>query len=246
MRGPAARQHRLDAPPSQPGAMPIRVIAPIAVHTLGPTAGSAAFAAYRGNAVHQGLQGGDVIRVRPGQPHRQGDPLGIGDQVVLAARLGFVRGIRPGLAPPFRARTEALSTTARDQSIWPAPWSLASKTACSRCQTPAACHSRNRRQQVIPLPQPISWGKSSQPMPVFKTNKMPVRAWRLSIRFRPGCRNRRGGGGGRIGPTIAHKSSSTRGFAIRSAPGSLQAVISAVSVSPFVHSVRSSKGLADP
>ena len=29
-------------------------------------------------------------------------------------------------------------------------------------QTPAACQSRKRFQQVMPQPQPISWGKSSQ------------------------------------------------------------------------------------
>ena len=35
-------------------------------------------------------------------------------------------------------------------------------------------HSRKRRQQVIPLPKPISCGKSSHGMPVNSTNKIPL------------------------------------------------------------------------
>jgi hypothetical protein len=37
----------------------------------------------------------------------------------------------------------------------------------------------------MPLPQPISCGKYSQPQPVRNTNKMPVSARRFSIGGRP-------------------------------------------------------------
>ena len=42
------------------------------------------------------------------------------------------------------------------------------------CQTPAACQSRRRRQQVVPLPPPISWGRYSHGIPLLSTNGMPV------------------------------------------------------------------------
>jgi hypothetical protein len=43
--------------------------------------------------------------------------LSIADQVTLATRFSSVRRIGTGLRPPKTARTEQLSTTARDQSI---------------------------------------------------------------------------------------------------------------------------------
>ena len=40
-------------------------------------------------------------------------------------------------------------------------------------------------QQVMPDPHPISWGRSSQGMPVLRTNRIPVRHFRSSIRGAP-------------------------------------------------------------
>jgi hypothetical protein len=84
--------------------------------------------------------------------------------------------------------------------------------------TPASCQSRSRRQQVMPHPQPISWGKSSQGMPVRRTNRMPVSAFRSSTGFRPGYRKRRRLGGGRMGLTSDHSSSVTTSRAITGPP----------------------------
>jgi len=186
MRRVAFGQHRFNPQVPQPAAMGFRVVTAVTLHAFWPAARATAFAPHRRDGFDQRLQLRDVVRVRAGQAGRQRNTVGIRDYMVLAPRLGFVRGIRPGLGPPFSARSGELSTTARDQSIWSAAWSLANKTSCNRCQTPAACQSRRRRQQLMPLPQPISWGKSSQPMPVFKTNMMPVSACRLSIGLRPG------------------------------------------------------------
>jgi len=89
----------------------------------------------------------------------------------------------------------------------------ACRVSCSVCHTPACCQSLSRRQQVMPLPQPISWGKSSQPMPLLRTNKMPVKAARSGTGGRPRfpgwarC-------GGKRGSTIAQSSSETSAFAI--------------------------------
>jgi hypothetical protein len=208
----AAGQHGLDMSVSQPPAVGIRVIATIPLQTLGTPPGTTAFTSHGWNSLHQRLQLGDVMAVSTRQADRQGDAGGIGEEVVLATEFGFIRRIGARLGPPFRARNEALSTTARDQSIWSAPCSLASRTSWSRCQTPAACQSRSRRQQVMPLPHPSSWGKSSQPIPVFSTNRMPVNARRLSIGFRPGYRYRRGLDGGKSGTMIDHNGSSITGL----------------------------------
>lgn len=58
----------------------------------------------------------------------------------------------------------------RDQSMQSAARSSASRILCSRSQTPAACQSRKRRQQLMPEPQPISWGNISHGMPDCSTN----------------------------------------------------------------------------
>ena len=95
-------------------------------------------------------------------------------------------GLGPVASPPPRARTCELSIAARVQSISPAYSSSARSISWSRCQTPAAVHSASRRQQVMPHPQPISWGRSSQSMPVLSTKRMPVRALRWLDRLAAG------------------------------------------------------------
>jgi hypothetical protein len=95
---------------------------------------------------------------------------------------------------------------------------LFSKTWWMSSHTPASCQSRSRRQQVMPHPQPISWGKSSQGMPVRRTNRMPVRVLRLSTGLRPGYRNRRRLGGGRMGSTNDQSSSVTISRAMTGPP----------------------------
>jgi hypothetical protein len=64
-------------------------------------------------------------------------------------------------------------------------------------QTPASFQSRSRRQQVMPLPQPISCGSISQGMPLLRTKSMPVRAARSGTGGRPpfGLRRRFGSSG---------------------------------------------------
>lgn len=62
---------------------------------------------------------------------------------------------------------------------------------------PAWCQARREWRQV--LPQPSSAGRSSQGMPVLRTNRMPVRLLRSSKGLRPGKRKRRAGGGGSKG-----------------------------------------------
>lgn len=206
-------EHRSNATPPQSLAMGFGIVRSIALNALRSSPLSA-FAADFGNRVHQRDQLRYIVRIGPGQRGRQGDAVGIGEHVMLRARFAAIRGIRARLRPPKTARTDVLSTTARDQSIC-----LASSNRCSNTQrifshTPAACQSRSRRQQVMPDPHPISLGKYSHGMPVLRTNRIPVSTERRSFGFRPGFRRRRFLGGGSNGSISFHNSSSKIGFAM--------------------------------
>jgi len=126
-----------------------------------------------------------IMDVRAGVNHGQRRAISIGDQMSFRAVFPAIGGIRASLRPPKMARTEQLSKIALDQSISPASPSSSKSSRQTFSQTPAACQSRRRRQQVIPLPHLISCGKYSQPQPVRNTNKMPVSARRFSIGGRP-------------------------------------------------------------
>ena len=217
MLGVALGQHGLNPAPSQSFAMRLRVIGPVALNTPGASPASA-FAADLGNRVHQGEQLRHVVGIGSRQRGRQGDALGIGDDVVFRPSLAAIRGIGARLRPPKTARTDVLSTTARDQSICWASSNVWSNTQRILSQTPASCQSRNRRQHVIPDPHPISLGKNSHGMPVLRTNKMPVSTRRLSNGFRPGFRRRRFLGAGRSGSISSHNPLSRIGFAMAVPP----------------------------
>ncbi|SFG79991.1 hypothetical protein SAMN05192565_111142 [Methylobacterium gossipiicola] len=104
------------------------------------------------------------------------------------------------------------STPIHSQSISPAACRRSNRTGCRRAHTPAACQSRRRHQQLMPLPQPISAGNISHGRPKRSTNKMPVSAARLSIGGRPPFG--RGRGGGRSGAISLQRSSASRGRAM--------------------------------
>jgi hypothetical protein len=89
---------------------------------------------------------------------------------------------------------------------------LSSRISQTLSHTPASCQSFNRRQQVMPQPQPNSCGKYSQGQPVRAMNSMPVSAARSGTRGRPPL----GLGlcGGSKGSMIDHNSSVSNGLAI--------------------------------
>jgi hypothetical protein len=105
--------------------------------------------------------------------------------VAFAARLGPIRGVRPGVVPPKTARTLAESITARSKLIAPRFPSTVSNKTCSFGQTSSRVHSLKRRQHVLPLPQFISLGKACQGIPVLRTKITPASAWRSDTRGRP-------------------------------------------------------------
>ena len=198
----------------------LRVIAPVAKKAVGMLKRSANLACDWRDTVNQRQKLRDVVTVGAGQYHRKRNTIGICYQMMFRAFFTPIRGIWACFCPPKTARTDDESTTARQKSIWSARRNLLNSTLCILSHTPAFCHSCNRRQQVIPQPQPISCGRSSQPMPVFRTNNMPVRAWRFETGFRPGYRNLRFFSWIN-GFMISHNSSLTIGFAMSSIPAFL-------------------------
>jgi hypothetical protein len=97
--------------------------------------------------------------------HREGDAFSVDHNVALGARFALIRWILGGLWAPPGAGTLAESKDALSQSISSALPSRSNKVRCNSSHTPASCHSLSLRQQVIPEPQPISWGNISQGIP---------------------------------------------------------------------------------
>lgn len=195
--------------------MRLGVIAPITKNAIGTLKRSANLACDCRDTVNQRQQLCDVVTVCTGQYHRKRDAVSVRYQMVFRTFLAAIRWVWSCFDPPKTARTDDESTTAREKSIRSACRNLFSITRCISSHTPAFCHSCSRRQQVIPQPQPISCGRSSQPIPVFNTNNIPVRASRFDIGFLPGYRNLRFFSGIN-GFMISHNSSLTIGFAMSS------------------------------
>ena len=194
-----------------------RIVIPLIGMELGRTLASPAIRLPdERDRVEQGFADGRVMAVGPGQERGKRDAGSVDHKVTLRARyplgLAPIRWIRPGCVAPFCAGMLAESSEARLQSIWPASPSRSSKARWSASHTPASCQSRNRRQQVMPEPQPISRGSISQGMPDLSTKIIPFSAARSEIRGRPPLGL--GGSGGSSGATRAQSSSLTSGLAI--------------------------------
>jgi hypothetical protein len=168
-------------------ALPMRLgtVAPVALNDLRLVQGTSPFAPDMWNGLDQCIELGHVVAVCAGQDDRERDALRVDDEVVLAAELASVRGIRAGFFPASMARMDELSTMARVKSISPRRRSSASSISWIRCQTPACCHATSRRQQAVPEPQPISCGSRFHAMSERSTNTMPVSTARSGVGLRP-------------------------------------------------------------
>jgi len=213
---------RFDAPPRDPGrdaahpagaATFLEVVALVCMQLPRAATRTAAATAPEGrNRIQHLLEPLAVIYVRGREPDGERNPLGIDHKMALAARSAFIRWIRTDNVAPLFAATVELSRAARLQSISSAQLNSCKSSRCRRFHTPRVVHRWKRRQQVEPLPQPISIGSSCHASAVRSTNRAPVRAWRfdtVTLRppFLPGL-----GSGGSSGLTFAHKASLTRGF----------------------------------
>lgn len=208
----SAGDARLDIPARAGIAAASVIVGFVGVQLAWPAARAGAFGGDGGNGVDQLLERHAVMDIGTGQQKGERDALCIRREVAFCARPASICWIRPRRSAPFLAAVEEESTQAWFQSMRPASRSRRSNSWCSRVHTPASCQSRNRRQQVMPEPQPISRGSVSHGMPERSTNRMPVSVARDDTRGRPPLGF--GGSGGNNGSTINHDESGSKGEAI--------------------------------
>ena len=180
-----ARNPILDAAELEMLSAPCEVVALVGMQPVRPATRPATRAGNRRQGIDQLFEDYGVVTIGPGHAEHQRDTLSVRDDVAFATELATVSRVRSCVQAPRGLGTADPSMLTRLRSSWPAPRSCASKTRCRRCQTPAACQSRRRRQHVMPLPKPNSCGRSSQAMPVRSTNKMPLSASSSDSRGRP-------------------------------------------------------------
>jgi len=217
MSGATASDLGIDAALGQERAQRIGIICAVSLDQLGSTFRGPAQAGNGRDGIEQGQHLGDVVAVGLGEHYRKRDTLRIREKVVLAARTTAIGWVRSTFFPAPTARMDELSATALEKSSCFAPRSSESRTRCNRRHTPRRCQYLSRRQQVIPEPQPISFGSISHGMPERSTNRMPLSTKRSSSGRRPVCRLRLRFFGNN-GSMRVHNSSSINGFGIRVPP----------------------------
>lgn len=178
-----------DSPFTQLLPMRLTVIGTVAQSDIRSLKWSANFPSNWWNAVYQRYQLRNIMSICTSKLYRKRDAIGIGYQMVFRAFFAAIRGIRACFCPPKMALTEVESTIEREKSMISSCLKLFNRVLWISSHTPACCQSRSLRQQVIPEPHPSSCGKSSQPIPVLSTNRMPFKAALSGRRFRPGYRN---------------------------------------------------------
>lgn len=189
--------------------------APVIVRFVGmQLAWPTALAGDSRNGVDQFFERHAVMDIGAGQQKGERNALGVHHEMAFCAWPASICWIRLRRSLPFLAAIEEESTQARFQSMRSASCGRRSSSWCSRVHTPASCQSRNRRQQVMPEPPPISRGSISHGIPERNTNRMPVRAARDDTRGRPPLGFGRSGGNN--GSTINHRESGSNGEAITS------------------------------
>lgn len=204
---------RLDATPAQRSLVLLRLVSLICVQLVRTFARPSSRTFDGLDRIHGGFEHCRLVDVGRRQEDRERDAVSIDHKMPLRALFAAIRWILPGFFAPPGDATEAASIETRLQSMRSACPSRSSKTWWRRSQTPAFCQSRRRRQQVMPLPQPISLGSISQGMPLRRTKRMPVKAARSDTRGRPPFGF--GFSGGNKGAINSHSLSSTSGRILR-------------------------------
>jgi hypothetical protein len=198
-----------DAALSELVAVPLRIIAAVALHHVGSAARRAGAPADGRHRIDQVQQLRDVGPIGGGQRRDERNPVGVGENMMLRAGLAAIGWVRSSFFPPRIARSEELSTIARARSSRPRWRNSASRVVWSCFQTPARCHRTSRRQQVTPEPQPISRGNIRQGMPLRSTKRIPVSTARSGMGVRPAYCRFRARLFGKSGSIRVHKASSS-------------------------------------
>lgn len=209
---PAFGQNRIYAQLTQCISMWLAVIGSITLNTIRSLARMTHLACYWRNRLNQRQKLGYIVAVSSCNFHCERDSIGIGDNVMFRPQFPSIRCIRARFRPPKTALTEAESTIAREKSILSFSRRCLSRMRCILSQTPEFCQSLRRRQQVIPDPHPISFGRYCQGIPVLSTKMIPVRVLRLSTGGLPPLG--RGGCLGMTGSMSFHNWSFTSGLAM--------------------------------
>lgn len=97
---PPSPPKRQDVPASQLLPQGPRAISSVPLKVKGTASWPPSPAPYRDNGFHRAESLSHIMGIRPGELGCQGDPLGIGNHMVLAACLAPVRGTRTRLLPP--------------------------------------------------------------------------------------------------------------------------------------------------
>jgi hypothetical protein len=205
-------QNRIYTQFTQRISMGLTVISSVTLKTIRSLTRTTHLACNWRNRLNQRQKLSNIVAVSSSNFYRERDTVGIGDNVMFRPQFPSIRRIRTRFRPPKTARTEAESTTAREKSNLSFSRRLLSRMWCILSHIPAFCQSCRRRQQVMPEPQPISFGIYCQGMPVLSTKMIPVRALRSSTCGLPPFG--RGGRLGRIGLMSFHNWSFTSGLAM--------------------------------
>ena len=205
-----------DTPLAQALTVFLRTVASVTLDDFGLAQRTPGLATNRRNRLDQRVELRNVVAIGRSQDDRERDALRVGDEVVLTAELAPVGRVWTSFFPAITARTEELSTKARDISSRSRRRISASKVSWMRCHTPAFCHASSRRQHTVPEPQPISCGSRFHGVPERSTYTMPVSTARSGIGLRPAYRRLRDARTGSNGSISDHSSSSMSSLGIAS------------------------------
>lgn len=164
-----------------------RTVGRISLKDRGFSARSSSSACNGGNLVEQCNGTLPVWLIGRANFDHQGYTPSIGDYVPFTAFFRPVRGVGASVVPPKTARIDALSMTARESRMAPRFPRRRNSRRCSSGQTLCWVQSFSRRQQVTPLPQPISAGSMFHGIPLLRMKMMPVKHSRSGTGGRPPC-----------------------------------------------------------
>ena len=189
----AMRQEWLNPQGSQQLPMEFRAIGSVSLNSVWPTARPAKFATHRRNPSREGLgqQLGHIVTVSAGQDGGQGDSIGVCNQVMFTARFTPVRGIGSRCSPPPNFQTpgwphypQSFRVRRTSRSGQPLiAWAAAAHQVSAK--PPASCHSLRRRQQVMPDPHSISFGKYFPGNPALQNKEDPCQRLPIVQGFSP-------------------------------------------------------------
>ena len=165
-----------------------KIVPFISVKFLRTTSGSPVQISQGRQMIQHIFQHFAIIHIGGSEADNKRNAIAIRYEMMFASRTTSIYGVGSCVFAPLFAWMTEPSIQALLQSIF---FVCLRRGVCRQdmvtrlSQTPASCQSRSLRQQVMPLPQPISCGRSSHGIPVLSTKTIPVKAARSGLRGRP-------------------------------------------------------------